>query len=234
MTAGSEPISVWGNTTPSFMSYSSSIIGSRRVVHPHRRSGRTIMPLSRRVKVGQVGYCVGMALWLLKSEPDEWSWTEQVAKGRAGAGVLLPHRQGARDRRDRQGDRGGASGFDRLRLERRRRRRDAAAPDAGRPRPDQGEQTPRQHGAGQARAPVGPAGYRSRVADRLPDGRTRLNTPKAAQHLLQRPAERRNQDTKIPRGTVMDTTQFGTSTISLILRSPATLQMAYASCRLRP
>ena len=23
-----------------------------------------------------------MAYWLLKSEPDEWSWTEQVAKGR--------------------------------------------------------------------------------------------------------------------------------------------------------
>jgi predicted RNA-binding protein with PUA-like domain len=26
-----------------------------------------------------------MAHWLLKSEPDDWSWTEQVAKGRAGA-----------------------------------------------------------------------------------------------------------------------------------------------------
>ena len=26
-----------------------------------------------------------MAYWLLKSEPDEWSWTEQVAKGRDGA-----------------------------------------------------------------------------------------------------------------------------------------------------
>ena len=26
-----------------------------------------------------------MAHWLLKSEPDEWSWTEQVAKGRDGA-----------------------------------------------------------------------------------------------------------------------------------------------------
>ena len=26
-----------------------------------------------------------MAYWLLKSEPDEWSWTEQVAKGRHGA-----------------------------------------------------------------------------------------------------------------------------------------------------
>src|SRR3989442_5784550 len=85
MTAGSEPISVWGNTTPSFMSYSSSIVGSRRAAHPHRRSGRTIMPPRRRVKVGQVGYCVGMAFWLLKSEPDEWSWTEQVAKGRDGA-----------------------------------------------------------------------------------------------------------------------------------------------------
>jgi len=26
-----------------------------------------------------------MAYWLLKSEPADWSWTEQVAKGRAGA-----------------------------------------------------------------------------------------------------------------------------------------------------
>ena len=26
-----------------------------------------------------------MAHWLLKSEPDEWSWNEQVAKGRDGA-----------------------------------------------------------------------------------------------------------------------------------------------------
>ena len=26
-----------------------------------------------------------MAHWLLKSEPDEWSWAEQVAKGRDGA-----------------------------------------------------------------------------------------------------------------------------------------------------
>jgi predicted RNA-binding protein with PUA-like domain len=26
-----------------------------------------------------------MAYWLLKSEPDDWSWVEQVAKGRAGA-----------------------------------------------------------------------------------------------------------------------------------------------------
>ena len=26
-----------------------------------------------------------MAYWLVKSEPDDWSWTEQVAKGRAGA-----------------------------------------------------------------------------------------------------------------------------------------------------
>jgi predicted RNA-binding protein with PUA-like domain len=25
-----------------------------------------------------------MAYWLLKSEPDEWSWAEQVAKGREG------------------------------------------------------------------------------------------------------------------------------------------------------
>ena len=26
-----------------------------------------------------------MAHWLLKSEPDDWSWAEQVAKGRGGA-----------------------------------------------------------------------------------------------------------------------------------------------------
>src|SRR5688572_5070631 len=26
-----------------------------------------------------------MAYWLLKSEPDDWSWAEQVAKGPAGA-----------------------------------------------------------------------------------------------------------------------------------------------------
>ncbi len=26
-----------------------------------------------------------MAFWLVKSEPDEWSWAEQVAKGRDGA-----------------------------------------------------------------------------------------------------------------------------------------------------
>jgi predicted RNA-binding protein with PUA-like domain len=26
-----------------------------------------------------------MAYWLLKSEPDEWSWTQQVAEGRDGA-----------------------------------------------------------------------------------------------------------------------------------------------------
>ena len=26
-----------------------------------------------------------MAYWLLKSEPDEWSWTQQVAEGRGGA-----------------------------------------------------------------------------------------------------------------------------------------------------
>jgi predicted RNA-binding protein with PUA-like domain len=26
-----------------------------------------------------------MAYWLVKSEPDDWSWTEQVAKGREGA-----------------------------------------------------------------------------------------------------------------------------------------------------
>ena len=34
---------------------------------------------------------------------------------------------------------------------------------------------------------------------------------------------------KIPRGTVIETSQFGMSTTSLIFRSPATLVMAYAS-----
>ena len=28
-----------------------------------------------------------MAYWLLKSEPDDWSWVEQVAKGRDSAQV---------------------------------------------------------------------------------------------------------------------------------------------------
>jgi predicted RNA-binding protein with PUA-like domain len=32
-----------------------------------------------------VGYCGAMAYWLLKSEPDEWSWAQQVAQGRQGA-----------------------------------------------------------------------------------------------------------------------------------------------------
>jgi predicted RNA-binding protein with PUA-like domain len=26
-----------------------------------------------------------MAYWLLKSEPEEWPWAQQVAQGRAGA-----------------------------------------------------------------------------------------------------------------------------------------------------
>ncbi|MGH7342943.1 MAG: EVE domain-containing protein, partial [Candidatus Rokuibacteriota bacterium] len=26
-----------------------------------------------------------MAYWLLKSEPDEWSWAKQIAEGREGA-----------------------------------------------------------------------------------------------------------------------------------------------------
>jgi hypothetical protein len=36
---------------------------------------------------------------------------------------------------------------------------------------------------------------------------------------------------KIPQGKVIDTSQFGRSTVSLIFRSPATLQMVSASCR---
>src|SRR5688572_23033758 len=41
MTTGSDPISVWGNTTPSFMSSSSSIVGSRRAVRPQHGSHYT-------------------------------------------------------------------------------------------------------------------------------------------------------------------------------------------------
>ena len=92
------------------------------------------------------------------------------------AGVLLPHRQGARDRRHRRGHRGSAPGFDRLRLVRRGRRRRRAAADAGRPRSSQGGRAPRRHGPGQAAAPVGPTSHGRRVASRLPDGRPRVRT----------------------------------------------------------
>jgi hypothetical protein len=34
----------------------------------------------------------------------------------------------------------------------------------------------------------------------------------------------------MPRGNVIDTSQFGKSTVSLILRSPTTLHKVYASC----
>src|SRR6266498_991813 len=57
---------------------------------PHRRSspgrllcGRgaaAVIPVPRKREDG-----VHMAHWLLKSEPDEWSWTQQVAEGRDGA-----------------------------------------------------------------------------------------------------------------------------------------------------
>ena len=36
-------------------------------------------------------------IWLLKSEPDEWSWTEQVAKGRDGAEWTGIHNFSARN-----------------------------------------------------------------------------------------------------------------------------------------
>jgi predicted RNA-binding protein with PUA-like domain len=45
---------------------------------PHRRE-----PLVD--EAGAVGYPVAMAHWLLKSEPEEWSWDQQVAEGRDGA-----------------------------------------------------------------------------------------------------------------------------------------------------
>ena len=40
------------------------------------------------------------------------------------------------------------------------------------------------------------------------------------------PLIRKLDHAKMPRGTVIETTQWGRSTVSLILRSPATLQMA--------
>ncbi len=67
-------------------------------------------------------------------------------------------------------------------------RRGAKAPDTGQPRPDQGGPTPHRYGAGQAPAPVGPASFEGRVADRLPDRGTRLNHPRPAQSLGSRMA----------------------------------------------
>jgi hypothetical protein len=127
-----------------------------------------------------------MAHWLLKSEPDDWSWAEQVAKGRHGAewtGISFSAQKHLRAMK--KGEQAfsttpakraivgivrviaSAPGFDRHRLVRHRRRRGRAAPDAGRPRPDQGGQALRRHGPGQAAAAVGPAGDRCRVAARL-------------------------------------------------------------------
>jgi hypothetical protein len=104
---------------------------------------------SRPVIIGQRSAWPGEGGWAakvhrsLKSEPDDWSWTEPVAKGRdrgverslnpifmptgrsrprsCGYGPL-PYRQGRGDRWHRQGDRESAPRFDQLRLARRRRR----------------------------------------------------------------------------------------------------------------
>jgi predicted RNA-binding protein with PUA-like domain len=43
-----------------------------------RRLATCLLRLGRR-RLSAIAY------WLLKSEPDDWSWTEQVAKGRDGA-----------------------------------------------------------------------------------------------------------------------------------------------------
>ena len=50
-----------------------------------------------------------MAHWLIKSEPDSWSWTQQVAAGKAGTswnGVRKPCRQ-----EEPEGDAPGRRGF---------------------------------------------------------------------------------------------------------------------------
>ena len=75
-----------------------------------------------------------MAHWLVKSEPDAWSWTQQVEAGAKGTywngvrnhsaklnlmamqqgrhGLLLPLQRGQGDRRHRRGDPRGLSGPD--------------------------------------------------------------------------------------------------------------------------
>src|SRR6516165_5091138 len=48
------------------------------------RSAIVNWPPRRCLPAGEGGWAA-MAYWLLKSEPDDWSWAEQVAKGREGA-----------------------------------------------------------------------------------------------------------------------------------------------------
>ena len=135
-----------------------------------------------------------MAYWLVKSEPSAWSWDQQVAKGAKGeawTGVrnftarqnlvkmkpaitlssIIPTRArrssasprslGRRSRPQRQNRQ--------VRLRRFEGRKTVEDPgDDGR---DQGRQAAERHGAGEIFPPVGAAGYRGRVEDRLQDGR---------------------------------------------------------------
>ena len=138
-----------------------------------------------------------MAYWLLKSEPDDWSWAEQVAKGRDGAewtGIrnfaaqnhLRAMKKGEQAFFYHTGKERAIVGIVKVIAEAHPDSTDAAwravdvaaveaAADTGRPRSDQGGQAPRRHGAGQAAAPVGSAGHGRRVACRLPDGRPGLD-----------------------------------------------------------
>ena len=137
-----------------------------------------------------------MAYWLVKSEPDDWSWTEQVAKGRAGAewtGIrnfaaqkhLRAMKKGEQAFFYHTGKERAIVGIVKVIAEAHPDSTDAAwgAVDVAAvrklPTPvtlDQikARSAPRRHGAGQDLAPVGAAGDGGRVADHHSAGWPRL------------------------------------------------------------
>jgi len=139
-----------------------------------------------------------MAHWLLKSEPDDWSWAEQVAKGRDGAewtGIrnfsaqnnLRAMKKGEQAFFYHTGKERAIVGIVRVIAEahpdstdsawpRRRRRRGAKAPTPV--SLDRIKADKRLAGMALARLPrLSVQPVRRRVADRLPDGGTRLSHP---------------------------------------------------------
>ena len=134
-----------------------------------------------------------MAYWLFKSEPEAWSWDAQVKAGKAGTEWTGVRNFAARNhmRAMKKGDRGFFyhSGteravvgivevvkeihpqLDRYGLGMRRRRGSRTAAEAGHARSGQGGETARRDGAGQAVAPVGPAGGRRGMEAHLQAGR---------------------------------------------------------------
>ena len=138
-----------------------------------------------------------MAYWLLKSEPDDWSWAEQVAKGRDGAewtGIrsfaaqnhLRAMKTGERAFFYHTGKERAIVGIVKVIAEAHPDSTDSAwrAVDvaAVEPLPTpvgldriKADKRLARHGPGQAAAPVGSTGHGRRVACRLPDGRPRLD-----------------------------------------------------------